>query len=560
MVTAEYSNLTRAGLQLNQIARAASVAGVVGCIAVAAGALIPPNQVGAQASRAVSAPQWGALEPGRYDVGFRLSREYDYSRRVGPPADFEGHRNPGPLAMSMAVAVWYPARARPSSPRMEYGTFAALGAKRTDLTPVTPADRKSAIANMRAFAGFAFNRQIAESVARTIDTRKTAAVRDAAPAVGRFPVVLAETDGSIAAATVLFEYLASHGIVVVAVPSRMSYASLQVSRPNVVIEARVRDFELLLDHARRYPFADTARVAVLGVNFDGMAALAFQMKNMAGRAVVSLDGWEGKANSTATVTSGLHFDPRRLRVPYLVVLQDEQSPPPGLRLDRTIFDAMRYSDRHWLVLASMSHAYLIGNPLAYPDVPLDKRRAYELLVRSVHRFLDAALSDSAKTLETLVTAENGNDGRPPAVKEIVRVDARPAVPDDAELERLIMVDRAVDKVAAILRSARQTDSAFALFSEQTMALYAFRFTRQSNLPYAIRLLELNAEAFPKSWNAADALGNGYRDAGDTTRALGAYARALDALSQRMSRDSTSLGALGTDRQAIEAKVAKLKPR
>ena len=88
------------------------------------------------------------------------------------------------------------------------------------------------------------------------------------------------------------------------VPSRREYAAVQVSRPNVVVEARVRDFEFLLDHARRYSFADTSRIAAIGVNFDGMAALAFQMKNMAARAVVSLDGWEGRENGTWRIHAG----------------------------------------------------------------------------------------------------------------------------------------------------------------------------------------------------------------------------------------------------------------
>ena len=509
-----------------------------------------PNQRSA-ARTAAAPPQWGALEPGPYEVGFLLAPEYDYSRRVAPRVDFEGRRNPAPLEMAMPVAVWYPAKAAPSSRRMEYGELAALGLKRTDLTPVTPADRRAANDNMRAFAGFAFGRQIPESTMRAVDTATTAAVRDATPAAGRFPVVLAETDGSMAAATVMFEYLASHGIVVMTTPSRFEYASIQVSKPNVVVGARVRDFEFLLDHARRYPFADTARVAVFGSNFDAMAALAFQMKNMAARAVVSLDGWEGKVNSTATVTSGLHYDPRRFRTPYFVVLQDEQAPPPGLRLDRTIFDAMRYSERQWLVLRSMSHAYLIGNPLAYPDVPVEKRRAYELLVRAIHRFLARALGDSGTSPAR--AGSLGDVDRSDAVKELVVAPARPAMPDDAELERLIMVDRAADKVAEILRTARRTDSNFSLFSEQTMGLYAFRFARQNDLRFSVRLLELNAEAFPRSWGAADALGDGYRDAGDTTRAVAAFSRALELLSRSTPRDSSALG-------AIQDKLARLRPR
>jgi hypothetical protein len=355
--------------------------------------------------------------------------------------------------------------------------------------------------------------------------------------------VLAATDGSVAAATVLFEYLASHGIVVIATPSRVSYASVQVSRPTAVVEARVRDLEYLLDRAYRLPFVDTTRIAVLGVNFDGMAALAFQMKNMAARAVVSLDGWEGKQNSVATMKSSMHYDPRRLRVPYFVVQQDEQLPPGPLTLDRTILGEMRYSRRQWLVLNAMSHAYLIGNPLAYPDVPPDKRASYELLVRSMHGFLATALATGA------------NEHAPPnlrsaSVKDLVQLEASPAVPDDAELERLIMVDRAADRVAAILRDARRADSTFVLFPEGTMALYAFRFSRTNDRAFANRLLELNVEAFPRSWNAAAALGDGYRDASDAPRASAAYQRALNLLGSSPEAASA--------RQQLEQKLAALR--
>jgi Flp pilus assembly protein TadD len=145
------------------------------------------------------------------------------------------------------------------------------------------------------------------------------------------------------------------------------------------------------------------------------------------------------------------------------------------------------------------------------------------------------------------------------VRDIVRRAARPAVPDAGELERLIMVDRAADKVAAILREEKRADSSFVLFPQQTMALYAFRFTRQNNLPFAIRLLALNAEAYPRSWSAADALGNGYRDAGDTTQAIASYERALALLADAPPPAGGSAEA-GRTRQAIEEKIRRLRAR
>ena len=87
-----------------------------------------------------------------------------------------------------------------------------------------------------------------------------------------------------------------------------------------------------------------------------------------------------------------------------------------------------------------------------------------------------------------------------------------------------------------------------------------RFARQNDLSYSIRLRELNAEAFPRSWSAADALGDAYADAADTTRALAAFTRALGLLTVGSPGDSSSLGDLASARQAIERKIAKLRSR
>jgi hypothetical protein len=325
------------------------------------------------------------------------------------------------------------------------------------------------------------------------------------------------------------------------------------------VEARVRDYEYLLGRAYELPFVDTTRIALFGGNFDAMAALAFQMKNMAARAVVSLDGWEGKQNSVATVRSSLHYNPRRLRVPYLTIQQDELNPQGGLVLTRAVFDSLLYSDRQWLVFDRMTHAYLIGNPLVYPDVPAEKRRAYELLVRSVERFLSSALEETPRRMTMLATAEAGNDGRSPLLKETLRREARPAVPDEAELEQLIMADRAVDKVQNILREARRTDSNFVLFPQGTMALYAFRFSRMNDKPFTLRLLALNAEAYPQSWSAADALGDGHREMSDTASAVAAYQRALALLARiPVAGDTAAANAVAQARQGIEAKIAALR--
>ena len=218
-----------------------------------------------------------------------------------------------------------------------------------------------------------------------------AAVRDATPIRQRFPVVIAAVDGGSANLAALGEALARRGYVVITNAAPASIAATQVTNPAAAIDSRIRDLEYLSDVARRTDFADADRLAVIGVNFDGMPALLYQMKNMRAAAVVSIDGWEGKFGSIATVRASPFFEPRRMRVPYFLVLQDEPVAPPGLALDLSVFDQMKYGSAEHLVIRGLSHAFLVGSGSLFPGVPEDKRAARDLLIDRVVRFIDSSL-------------------------------------------------------------------------------------------------------------------------------------------------------------------------
>src|SRR5258708_4199229 len=151
---------------------------------------------------------WGGLEPGPYAIGYRSYFALDSKRRFKGPED-----GPRPVL----VNVWYPAAATGAEPLryrdyltspplllyprfvpqleavlLDRGSEDVVGKKRADRNP-----------DERAFL-------------EALPSKFTPARRDAVPAKGRFPVLLYHSGaaGSYEDNSVLCEYLASHGYVV----------------------------------------------------------------------------------------------------------------------------------------------------------------------------------------------------------------------------------------------------------------------------------------------------------------------------------------------------------
>ena len=116
------------------------------------------------------------------------------------------------------IAVWYPA-AKAAGARMSYRDYFLLTASEND-PEKTPgeADREQAI---EGFERFLASAGVTKSDAASLLATQMKAVRDAAPAAERFPlVVMAQGNGQSAHdQAFLAEYLAGHGYVVATSPS-----------------------------------------------------------------------------------------------------------------------------------------------------------------------------------------------------------------------------------------------------------------------------------------------------------------------------------------------------
>jgi hypothetical protein len=261
-------------------------------------------------------PLWGGLKPGSYAVGYR-----------------------GAAVGAATLHVWFPARAQRGEP-LPVGRY--LGA-----------------------AGNALPARLLEA--------RTAAFLDAPPASGPFPLVLYAGDPEVDEPdnTVLMEYLASHGYVVVAMGSGVDH--LEAAR------AAVSGFS----YVRR----DT--VGIVARKGGWVSAVEFAAREPAVRAILALDPPRG---GPAAGAPGRRLAVLRLRADGSVGNRHSQAPPPG-----TSGPALTVPGS---TAGSFTDRAAVADFLDQPGrIAPDHRR----LIGSVtHAFLDGALRAWGPSLEDLV--------------------------------------------------------------------------------------------------------------------------------------------------------------
>lgn len=498
--------------------------------------------------------QWGRLQPGPYAVGFRVVQQYDYSRTLKPKVDFAGTPTVGETAAPMQIGLWYPAKAKANAVKMRYEEYLYLNQKAESFGAITQADKDKAREGLQNLLRFAFNREMSEPDAQAILTAPTAAIRDAEPERGTFPVILGGF-GNVGDTSVPAEYLASHGYIVATIGRHSQMGTLQASKPPIALEWHTRNFEYLLAFLRDQPQADFNRIGVLGVNFDGMAALNFQMRNLTASAVVSLDGWEGKNFSSQTARQSPYFDVLKLRVPYLLFLQDKP-PSPSLQFDPAFFAALKYSERYFYQVNNIEHSEYVGNPLALPMLATDKRAGVEFVYQTALRFFNAYVKKDSGSLALLKRSPEANA----LLKAENKQAALPPAPTTDEFEQLLGVGFGQDgsgmkRGIDVFRAAKKANPELELFSVQTMNMFAFRMMRQNKKEEAIALLQLGVEAYPQSVAAMNNLGNKYQELGQMELARECFEKALAML----AADSTmSESEKAQARSNIQQKLERLK--
>jgi len=466
--------------------------------------------------------QWGNLKPGPYAVGFRHIQKYDYSRQIKPAVDFAG-APAGQTAYPVQIGLWYPARKPARGLPLAYEDLQLLALQRENFKPVSVADRVSVRNDVRSFARVPEFRVTLtdEDVEKILHTR-TAAYPDALPAAGRFPVVLGG-GYTITSASVLCEYLASYGYVVLFASTSIEVSTWQGTQPQKALNDRVRAYEFLTAEARTLPFADASKLAVLGLNYDGMTALLYQMENMRANAVISINGWETIRPNNGQILASLYLNRLKMRVPYLNFHWDQPNAQPA---DLGLVDSLKYSQRYHFIVDGLDHAGLIGNVMALPYAGAKRKAGNEYLFRSVQNFLDRCLKGSAEAERFLRNTPQANGFADVALKTQWQQAALPAAPYDTEFASILWGQKDVARAARVFREARAVNPQVQLFGENELDVYAFRYRQEGRQADELAIRQLVAEAYPRSFAATINLGIAFHASGQGDQALQAFDQAM----------------------------------
>ena len=497
-------------------------------------------------------PLWGSLEPGPYAVGFQVLERRDPARPFRHPLDLDGKRRNIDVARPLQIGVWYPA-ANSAGATMRLGDYVTLMGAEQDFSRSA---EERARRGEAAYFAFDVVRPATPEQRHALLALPTAAHRDAAPAAGRFPVILSSL-GSPAVYQASAEHLASQGYVVAILPRLPPTASLVDSSPTRPdYDAKSRDLDFLLAEVGRLPFADARTVGVTGFSAGGRWAIGEAMRNPEVRAVVSQDSILLFGDDGATQHAGMpYYDPERVRVPVLHMIRREWVPQETSDL----WKAMRNSERtritfeapalNHLDFASMGYAStLVG---LRPEAKEAIAQAFFAWQRATLWFFDAHLKGDADA-RARVAGMPASLGLAPAAATAERLAAAPNSFDEQQLAEALVEDfpRALPLVRTMLAAGGGTPAV-----ERSLNLSGYGLLAIGRAADALALFTLNSETFASSANVWDSLADGYEATGAPAKAVEASRKALELLARDTATPQQRKDAI---RQSAEGRLARLQ--
>jgi pimeloyl-ACP methyl ester carboxylesterase len=468
-------------------------------------------------------PIWGSLAPGPYAVGFRSLYQLDTARSYDPdyPVDGKpGEKKPRPIF----IAVWYPADARTSKP-MEYRDYLRAVSSDSPVPEFTQRLRKftrDMVCEYMLRKEFKSLTKEERAVWDKFLTSPTLAYRDAPSAAGKFPVVIDHPGlgGTFEDNSVLFEYLASHGYVVVS----SAYEMADSTRLNIDgnFFTSLDDLSFLSRFAGTLPFADTSRLAAMGHSYGAQAVLAWRAQpNSPLDAVVFIDStveYRGLKPDFAEFEAMLNRN-RKSSVP-VVFFADRRREPKFETFDPYLPFAPRYEStvddqehNDFVSQGAIGESLLAGISGA-PAKAAGTWRNLDRIGLQILQFLDAYLKRDAAALALL--KGSGLHYKPP----------EPMEPTGRQLARMLQRD-GPDKLRKLLVGLKTIDP-------EVFGVAAWVLSNDGRKQDAVTILMLATEFVPGSADLQQSLGEALEEVGDAAKAAAAYRRAL----QLLDSDST----------------------
>ncbi len=457
-------------------------------------------------------------DAGPHAVGLNIIQQYDYSRQLDAPVDAFGKTGSAGPARPIQTLVWYPAKPT-SAPRMLAADYEEASLADVDFSMSSAATSKQ----REAWMAGAQKAQYASA---------TLAVRSAAPAEGKFPVVIFAPGwaGPAHENLDLCEYLASHGYVVIASRSLGAHA-VAMTIDIEGVEAQAADIAFLASYAQTLPQADITRMAASGFSWGGIANVFAAARSKRFKALVSLDGsirYHPKVWGAAA-----YVQPSRTAVPMLFMGRRQPSIEAlagSKQLGESYLNSMKYSDVYVTTSPPMTHPDFssmhvrFAGDTAFGDYQrAEVLQAYRSVALYARQFLDAYLKDDAKAL-TFLQQSPARHGIGPQVMTMEFQPASLTLLGEADFLRAFA--KADYKNAQSIYSRMSAQSPDFKLAPANLNNLGYELLRGKHARGAVELFKLATHIDPKYGDAFDSEGEAYEALGETASAIAAYEKAV----------------------------------
>jgi hypothetical protein len=495
-------------------------------------------------------PLWSGLEPGPFGVGFKTIETIDYSRSFQAEVDYFGAPIPGEPGRPVQVCYWYPALPGGGT-AMVYSEYAFPYPANSRLFSML-SNLQMRELNMI----FAFMRNNQALVSEVMNY-PLMAVRDAAPASGKFPLIVyhGSERGAYSQNAAMCEYLASHGFVV-ATTHTVGAADFNITDQPADIEAAVRDKELAVAAMHELPFVDIQKLGLIGYNYGITTSLIHQMRNYSVDAVASLQGRFMMNTGGAALIRNASYNPTRMRTPWLLLYPDSA----GQTAELNLADTLRYCTRYLVKMPQVRPTEFSFYGLMAAVSGADTARTVEAAGKAqgslglyLWRFFDACLNDNATSRDWLADKPEANGL---AGREIV-VTIRPAdgLTPTADQFQGIIQTYGVAKAKELCDKFGFPTVENPVLADAVFTRLGYQSLQSGDLPSALQIFAWGVTAYPGSANAWDSYGEACATSGDPVTALANYRKALETLASDTMIDPNMKTQLET---SIPANIQRLE--
>jgi Dienelactone hydrolase family len=502
---------------------------LVGCLAAA------PVAGQAEGSGARRPALWPGLVAGPFQVGYRVLREYDFSRSFRRKTDALGMRRRGEIARPVQISVWYPADSVAGGVRVPVRAYYDAVASETDFAARTPEELDAGLAEFERILAAEWNVPTDDvpSVLSRLDSLlagPSSALGNVRPAAGRYPLVL-HLPGYNASPNhhyPLFEYLASHGYVVAAVPNMGAYRR-NIDDEAMSLDVQARDLEFAFSVVRELPFVDEGRVATTGMSWGGLSNVLFATRNANVDAVVTFDGAVTMPEELSLLEAVPGFRHGTLRAAYLQFLVDPKAAtfrPKDLRF----WDSLRYAPAYQRHFAGVAHDdFAPGNLRLYllaAGDPADRRRMEgftRFVAQETLRFLDAWLKGNEEARSRLEAGPLPGDLPAGMLTLAASKEPGPAVPTPEEFGEAVVV-HGVDAALELLEALGSESAARGVVQSSVLGPLYMEALGEGRLEEALGICRIWARGMPGSPGPLFSMARVLREMGDVDGAVDALER------------------------------------